>query len=66
MEELERRCWGGVVCFAARGELTCVVSSSRGGAWLWLFAVLGFPIEGASYLEMLATSVACFYLAAGL
>ena len=43
MEELERRCWGGVVCFAARGELTCVVSSSRGGAWLWLFAILGFP-----------------------
>ena len=22
MEELERRCWGGVACFAARGELT--------------------------------------------
>ena len=42
MEELERRCWGDVVCFAARGELTCVVSSWRGGAWLWLFAVLGF------------------------
>ena len=47
--------------FAARGELTCVVSSSRGGVAIWLFAVLGFPTwKGASYFEMLATSVAYF------